>query len=228
MEMADLRQAAQQALELRRLADKFSEGWHDGIKIDASDVMLLAEVAAALEHPEQEGLNREMPEWMDYDPATDVLTIHGRRYSAAMFGEQGFLSPVGTLLQVAEGQPDCVTLMTVAALEQPGQEPVVPPELEAHFRHLDAVLEQAEQAEPMALQKLLHQVIYGDFNADNTDDLKLALAARKDFEALQPRHEWRGLTEEEIYPLYNEPRSDAEMVEFARAVEAALRSKNHE
>jgi hypothetical protein len=43
-----------------------------------------------------------------------------------------------------------------------------------------------------------------------------------------PRREWRSLSEEEIYPLYNEPRSDAEMVEFARAIEAALRSKNHE
>jgi hypothetical protein len=49
--MTDLRTAAQQALELRRLADKFSEGWHDGIKIDATDVMLLVEVAAALEQP---------------------------------------------------------------------------------------------------------------------------------------------------------------------------------
>jgi hypothetical protein len=52
--MSTLREAAQQALELRRLADKFSEGWHDGIKIDATDIMLLAEVAAALEQQEQE------------------------------------------------------------------------------------------------------------------------------------------------------------------------------
>jgi hypothetical protein len=43
-----------------------------------------------------------------------------------------------------------------------------------------------------------------------------------------PRREWRSLSEEEIYPLYSEPSSDAEMVEFARAIEAALRSKNHE
>jgi hypothetical protein len=43
-----------------------------------------------------------------------------------------------------------------------------------------------------------------------------------------PRREWQGLTEEEIYPLYSEPSSDAEMVEFARAIEAALKEKNHE
>lgn len=67
--------------------------------------------------PEQENPTRQMPEWMDYDQATDVLTIHGRRYSAAMFGERGFLSPAGTLLQVAEGQPDCVTLMTILPTE---------------------------------------------------------------------------------------------------------------
>ena len=71
----------------------------------------------AAQQPEQENPTRQMPEWMDYDQATDVLTIHGRRYSAAMFGERGFLSPAGTLLQVAEGQPDCVTLMTILPAE---------------------------------------------------------------------------------------------------------------
>jgi hypothetical protein len=38
---------------LRDLADKFSEGWHDGIKIDATDIELLADAAAALAEPEQ-------------------------------------------------------------------------------------------------------------------------------------------------------------------------------
>jgi hypothetical protein len=31
------------------LADRFSEGWHDGIKIDASDIVLLTDVANAIE-----------------------------------------------------------------------------------------------------------------------------------------------------------------------------------
>jgi len=35
-------------LELERLADRFSEGWHEGIKIDASDIMLLTEAAQVL------------------------------------------------------------------------------------------------------------------------------------------------------------------------------------
>ena len=34
---------------LRELADRFSAGWHDGIKIDASDVMLLTDSAAEIE-----------------------------------------------------------------------------------------------------------------------------------------------------------------------------------
>ena len=36
-------------IELRELADKFSEGWHDGIKIDACDVMLLTNAADEIE-----------------------------------------------------------------------------------------------------------------------------------------------------------------------------------
>ena len=42
----------------------------------------------------------------------------------------------------------------------------------------------------------------------------------------QQRKPWVGLSNDEIYDMYNEPRSDAEMVEFARAIEAKLREKN--
>ena len=41
-------------LELERLADRFSEGWHEGIKIDALDIVLLIEAAQALAQPAQE------------------------------------------------------------------------------------------------------------------------------------------------------------------------------
>ncbi len=101
-------------------------------------------------------------------------------------------------------------------------------DLKHYARALRKALEQPEQ-EPVALQKLLHQVICGDFNADNTDDLRLALAARKDFAALQLRREWRSLSEEEradiLFPLTAAGASD---MECARAIEQALRSKNHE
>lgn len=46
----------QMALDLEKLADRFSEGWHTGIQIDASDVMLLLDSAevlrAAIAQPE--------------------------------------------------------------------------------------------------------------------------------------------------------------------------------
>ena len=40
------------------------------------------------------------------------------------------------------------------------------------------------------------------------------------------QRQWVGLTDEEIYDSYNEPRSDSEMVAFAREVEAKLKEKN--
>jgi hypothetical protein len=46
-------EAMKQAQALRELADRFSEGWHDGIKIDASDIMLLAMAASAIEQAEK-------------------------------------------------------------------------------------------------------------------------------------------------------------------------------
>jgi hypothetical protein len=53
------------------------------------------------------------PPWITYDAATDVLTIHGKRYSAAMFGEDGFLAPPGALLRIERGPTDVVTVTTV-------------------------------------------------------------------------------------------------------------------
>ena len=38
---------------------------------------------------------------------------------------------------------------------------------------------------------------------------------------------WVGLTDEEIMDMYNEPRSDAEMIAFGREVEAKLKEKNN-
>jgi hypothetical protein len=43
---------------------------------------------------------------------------------------------------------------------------------------------------------------------------------------LYEKREWVGLTDDEIYDSYNEPRSDAEMVAFARAIETKLKEKN--
>jgi hypothetical protein len=64
-----------------------------------------------------------------------------------------------------------------------------------------------------------HGIHWYDPNIDVPTGTKLYTAP--------PRREWRSLSEEEIYPLYSEPSSDAEMVEFARAVEAKLKELNH-
>ena len=45
-------------LGLEALAVRFSEGWHDGIKIDASDIMLLSNAAEALAQPELEPIGQ--------------------------------------------------------------------------------------------------------------------------------------------------------------------------
>jgi hypothetical protein len=45
-----------------------------------------------------------------------------------------------------------------------------------------------------------------------------------------PRREWQGLTEEDmedLLPLYSDPSANTEMLEFAAAVEATLKEKNH-
>jgi hypothetical protein len=42
-----------------------------------------------------------------------------------------------------------------------------------------------------------------------------------------PQRTWVGLTDEEIMDMYNEPRSDSEMIAFGREIEAKLKSKNN-
>jgi hypothetical protein len=93
---------------------------------------------------------------------------------------------------------------------------------------LEAALEQPEQKPYCYVYEYdsafgLHQKFYpGPYNGKQKPDRTVPVYTHP------PRREWRGLTEEEIYPLYSEPSSDAEMVEFARAIEAALKERNHE
>lgn len=86
---------------LAELIEKVAPG------LDSGDVLADAATASAAISPQQAD---SVPKWLTYDPATDVLTIHGKRYSAGMFGEEGFLAPPGTLLRVEAGAPDVVTL----------------------------------------------------------------------------------------------------------------------
>jgi hypothetical protein len=130
------------------------------------------------------------------------------------------------------------------AAQQPEQEqPVVPPELEAHFRHLDAVLEQQEkqQAEPVAW---LRREELADLQTCNylqlgADSPRIWAPCEADAPPPEqdlvpvythpPRREWQGLTEEEIW-LATKSCGAAyglQVNSIARAIEAALRSKNY-
>jgi hypothetical protein len=59
------------ALELRELADRFSEGWHDGIKIDASDIMLLSMAASQIEQTRSAPVEPAIKQGWDVDTLLD-------------------------------------------------------------------------------------------------------------------------------------------------------------
>jgi hypothetical protein len=100
-------------------------------------------------------------------------------------------------------------------------------EFEAEITALRAALEQPEQ-----------EAVAYRFQSPATEEWMLGLeppvGSRWEIEPLYthpPRREWRGLTEEEIISLANEPRwpvGNSYVVPFARDIEAALKEKNHE
>ena len=93
-----------------------------------------------------------VPNWITYDKASDVLTIHGKKYAGSMFSEEGFLAPVGTLMRVEHSpHPETVTL----AIVQPAQsEPVALWALSGHG-YSPVFLEQAEPPEPLTVEEAL-------------------------------------------------------------------------
>lgn len=61
-----------------------------------------------------------VPDWISYDPNTDVLTIHGVRYAQGVFAGLG-LGPTGRLLKIIERKDGVVTLQSI---DQDVKEPV--------------------------------------------------------------------------------------------------------
>ena len=71
-------------LALEALAVKFSEGWHEGIKIDASDIMLLNDAAQALaEQPAQQEPVAKV-DANDEGYWADILTDASTQFNAAI------------------------------------------------------------------------------------------------------------------------------------------------
>jgi hypothetical protein len=104
---------------------------------------------------------------------------------------------------------------------------------EAAITALRAALEQPEQAEPVAWRTFDGEGGYDyrtyDDNENYRDEWDKRNPNHKGWvEPLYthpPRREWQGLSEEEFGYIYVR---SATHEEFARAVEAALRSKNHD
>lgn len=88
-------------------------GWECASEIASEPLfrgLATLEEADGYVHGYHVGINAALPLWINYNPMTDVLRIHGRNYSAAMFGETGFLSPAGTVLRIEKSSDDVVTV----------------------------------------------------------------------------------------------------------------------
>jgi hypothetical protein len=102
-----------------------------------------------------------------------------------------------------------------------------PPVEDAAITSLRAALEQPEQ-EPVAwrFQSPLSEEGQWEYGKEPPVGSRWAI---EPLFTHPPRREWRSLSDEELDRLWREPMSaDWEHREFARAIEAALRSKNHE
>jgi len=104
----------------------------------------------------------------------------------------------------------------------------------AYAENFRKLLAQEEQAEPvLVVEKEPDYMSRGHFYngskpfIDPTLVWKLPIGTK--LYTAPPRREWQGLTEEDmenLLPLYSDPNTDAEMLEYARAIEQALKEKN--
>lgn len=98
-------------------------------------------------------------------------------------------------------------------------------------RALEAALEQPEQ-EPVAWNSVGATPL--EYETECSDGARFLNVAEMPAHAVRwrmvapPRREWQSLTEEEIQSIHDTYHKRMGPQEFARAIEAALRSKNHE
>jgi hypothetical protein len=241
--MTDLRTAAQQALE----ALEELNGWQSLAPPLASQAGRQAAInlRAALEQPEQTNPWRDA---VDHELSTlHMVASDDPRESIRRLINWHCAVQIDPL--VSSAAQELIERGRREALEQPEQTcncrwvgDVQTQQCTLHEAHVDAIHEWAERAKAAeaklaALEQPEQEPVawlespYGSIRMNTTMRFQFppqSLKWKIPLYTHPPRREWRGLTEEDIYPLYSEPSSDAEMVEFARAIEAALRSKNHE
>ena len=215
--MVDLRQAAQQALEAL-INSTAPKDW------DA-----ITALRAALAQQEQKESVRDM---LIGAAAMAVVAERKGIYPGA--------SEVADAILAQEDDPHPPSRHCMCDACKPAFEPTPGPEAETTRAQQEPV---ANNPDPYHLSRILHELAgsasmcwehvdrAGVFQSTQAADVVAAALAeiRQRMKDAPPRREWRSLSEEEILPLYNTtPSSHAEMLEFARDIEAALKEKNHD
>jgi hypothetical protein len=130
----------------------------------------------------------------------------------------GFSCPAPHLMS----KHDAADTALRAALEQEEQEPWTDRELELIDGMIEVQLRHAAQCDVIANRPMAEKQKGWDM-----ERVALLMKIRN----APPRREWKGLTEEEIWELYYDERipegERSDRVDFARAIEQALKERNH-
>jgi len=86
---------------------------------------------------------------------------------------------------------------------------------------LRTALEQPEQRKPLTDEQVNECGMCGYVGKDKDKTGQCPKCRWDELRPLTGKAHQKPLTDDQIYEMYNEPRSDAEMLEFARAIEAA-------
>jgi hypothetical protein len=147
--------------------------------------------------------------------ALEELTVTERTLVDIERGEKA----ITALREALTSVPDWAS----EAKEQPAPPPECKTEAEktayvfGWFKAMESVREQ----EPT--NHLLQELDYAIVHGWPSESLARLVSIRN---ADNQQCTWVGLTDDEIMDMYNEPRSDAEMIAFGREVEAKLMEKN--
>jgi hypothetical protein len=106
-------------LALEALAVRFSEGWHEGIKIDASDIMLLSEAAQALAQ------EQEPVAWRTFDGegqyeyrAYEENETYAEDWDKRNPNQKGWVEPLYTPPQRTEQEPNWAWICNECGAQQ--------------------------------------------------------------------------------------------------------------
>ena len=203
-------------LALEALAVKFSEGWHEGIKIDASDIMLLNDAAQAL--AEQEPVLQDIEQYR--------LQMAGISTAAIGYWKEG---------DGIHPDYDTLALRDVAKLyakydalykSQPVPHAVIAGALFDFMGWLTSrkerlVLSSADEASP-AVDAIRDFAKMRGLSLDDAkvQDWNTSPPAQRSESSGKPSA-WVGLTDEDEIPW-----DGIDAKSFAKAIEAKLRSKN--